>query len=66
MVEEALASLTLKEAPPTSLSQLGKIRIMNKWLLLDIFMYASTDEFQVDRYMFKACRRTRYLLFKCD
>jgi hypothetical protein len=66
MVEEALASLTIQEVPPISLSQLGKFKIKNKWLLLEILMFASTDKYPVDRYMFRASRRTRHLLFKCD
>ena len=66
MVEEALASLTLKEAAPTSLFWLDGFKIKNKWLVLEILMFASTEKFQTDRYLFQACKGSRRFLLKCD
>ena len=43
MVEERLASLSLEEAAPTA--WLRGFKIMSKWLVLDILMFASTEKF---------------------
>jgi hypothetical protein len=37
------------EEVPTSLIKLGKIRVRNKYQLLDILWFASTEEYQADR-----------------
>jgi hypothetical protein len=45
--------------------KLGKLKV-NKWLLLEILWFASTEEYQADRYLFQACKGSRQLLFKTE
>ena len=42
--------------------QLGSFKIMNKWILTNILMFASTEEYQADQYLFQACRLSRHIL----
>ncbi len=46
--------------------QLGSFKIMNKWIITDILRFASTEEYQADRYLYQACRSSRHLLLKCE
>ena len=52
------------EEATTPLFRLGKIT--NKYIYLKVLLFASTEEYQADRYLYQACRSSRHMLFKSE